>query len=236
MGNWRRPANVSFPKVWHTFTAPDLDGTLVQYEIRDLPPSRFQEACDLMINHYIPDEPLARVMNLKDEPESINEYVDLWKGAMQQGIVIGCFKGDELVGVNFTGVASKSDPKEEHHYKGRAFRLTIELYLWILDQFVMYDEFGIDKYMLAYGMGVDTRYRYRGIATEFLKARIPMMKALGLSHTATLFTSVGTQKAAVKAGYSTYYEIKYDDCIKMGYPLEGIGVEYAKLQGIGLNK
>lgn len=208
MGIWRRPSNVSFPKVWHTFTAPDLDGEMVQYEIRDLPPSRFKEACQLMIDHYIPDEPLARVMNLKDEPESINEYVELWKMAMEQGIVIGCFKGDEMVGVNFTGVASKDDPKEKHQYKGRAFRLTIELYLWILDQFVMFDKFGIDTYMLAYGMGVSSQYRYRGIATEFLKARIPMLKAIGVSHTATLFTAVGTQKAAVKAGYTTYYEIK----------------------------
>lgn len=208
MGIWRRPSDVSFPKVWHTFTAPDLDGTMVQYEIRDLPPSRFKEACDLMITHYIPDEPLAHVMNLKDEPESIQEHIDLWKVAMEQGIVIGCFKGNELVGVNFTGVASKDDPKEEHHYKGRGFRLTMELYQWILDQVLMFDKFGIDTYMLAHGLGVHTQYRYRGIATEFLKARIPMMKALGIPYTATLFTSLGTQKAAVKAGYTTYFEIK----------------------------
>lgn len=208
MGIWRRPSNVSFPKVWHSFTAPDLDGTMVQYEIRDLPESRFKEACELMIVHYIPDEPLARVMNLKDEPDSIKEYVELWTMAMEQGIAIGCFKGDELVGVNFTGVASKDDPKEDHQYIGNAFRLTIQLYLWILDQFIMFDKFGIDTYMLAYGMGVKTQYRYRGIATEFLKARIPMMKAIGVPYTATLFTSLGTQKAAVKAGYSTYYEIK----------------------------
>uniref|UniRef100_A0A336MAP8 CSON012955 protein n=1 Tax=Culicoides sonorensis TaxID=179676 RepID=A0A336MAP8_CULSO len=236
MGIWRRPSNISFPKVWHTFIAPDLDGTLVQYEIRDLPLDRFEEACQLMIENYIPDEPLARVMNLKDEPDSINEYIELWKMAMEQGIVIGCFKGNELVGVNFTGVASKDDPKEHKEYKGRAFRLTIELYLWILDQFVMFNEFGIDTYMLAFGMGVHRQFRYRGIATEFLKARIPMLKALGVSHTATLFTAEGTQKAAEKAGYTTYYEIKYDDCIKMGYPLDGIGVEYAKLQGYGLSK
>lgn len=208
MGIWRRPSNVSFPKVWHTFAAPDLDGTIVQYEIRDLPPARFEEACQLMIENYIPDEPLARVMNLKEEPESISEYIDLWKMAMEQGIVIGCFKGDEMVGVNFTGVASKNDPKEAKIYKGRAFRLTIELYLWILDQFVMFDKFGIDTYMLAYGMGVKREYRNRSIATHFLKARVPMLKAIGVSHTATLFTAEGTQKAAVKAGYTTYYEIK----------------------------
>ncbi|XP_063706456.1 uncharacterized protein LOC134835507 [Culicoides brevitarsis] len=232
--NWRRPSNLPFPQIWHTFTAPDLDGTSVSYEIRDLPPLRFSEACELMIEHYIPDEPLARIMKLKDEPDSVNEYVELWRMAMQQGIVVGCFKDDELVGVNMTGVLSKSDELRDHKYRGKAFHFTIELYLWLLQQFDMYEKFGIDSFLLGYGMGVQRKYRYRGIATEFLKGRRPMLEAIGVPYTTTMFTSGGTQKAATKAGYTTFYEIKYEECIKMGYPLKGIEVESVKMQGCGI--
>lgn len=88
--------------------------------------------------------------------------------------------------------------------------------------------------MIGYGMGVSREYRYRGIATEFLKGRLPMMRELGIPFTSTLFSADGTQKAAAKAGYELYLEVDYDECIKMGYPLTGIETKSAKLMGIGL--
>lgn len=110
---WRRPANVPLGQVWHTFLATDLNGKMVRYEIRDLPSEYYDKAVELMINNYVPDEPLAKVLNLKDEPESIEEYKGLWKAAFVQGVSIGCFLGDELVAVNFIAIASKSDPKDD---------------------------------------------------------------------------------------------------------------------------
>lgn len=62
--------------------------------------------------------------------------------------------------------------------------------------------------MLGYGMGVHREYRKRGIATQLLTSRKPMLDAIGVTHTATLFTADGTQKAAENAGYMTYFQIK----------------------------
>jgi GNAT superfamily N-acetyltransferase len=68
-------------------------------------------------------------------------------------------------------------------------------------QFNVFEHYSVKEYLIAYGLCVDTMYRARGIATEMLKARAPMLKALGLKVTTTAFTGIGSQKAAQKAGY-----------------------------------
>lgn len=60
-------------------------------------------------------------------------------------------------------------------------------------------------------MVTSKNYRKRGIATEFLKARISILKALKLSVTSTVFTVIGSQKAAVKANYDEVFSIKWLD-------------------------
>lgn len=207
---WTRPSDIKFPSVWHTFQAPDLDGSLCYYDIQDLPSERFDDAVSLMKECYLTDEPLAKVMNLMLEPGSIEDYIDLWRISMKQKMAVGCFKSgsSRLVGVNFLVVVSESDPKPDWHFHGAAFQNTIELYTWVLEQFSMYKEFGIDHYLIGYGLGVSRDYRCRGIATEFLKGRLPMMQAMAIPYTATLFSASGTQKAAEKAGYDVYYEVE----------------------------
>lgn len=204
-----RPANIRFPQVWHTFKAKDLNGTIIDYEIRDLSPEHFDEAVQLMKVNYLPDEPMAKVMNLLSEPGSIEDYMDAWKTSMNQKMAVGCYKtgSSELVAVNFLAVITKHDPKKEKKYRGDASRVTFEIYGWILQQFDVYSELNTTSCLVAYGMGVAREYRFRGIATEFLKARLPMMKAVNVPYTVTLFTADGTQKAAAKAGYHNYFEI-----------------------------
>lgn len=74
-------------------------------------------------------------------------------------------------------------------------------------QFNVFKAYNVEEYLIAYGLCVDTNYRARGIATEMLKARAPMLKALGLKVTTTAFTGVGSQKAAEKAGYVENFAI-----------------------------
>lgn len=75
-------------------------------------------------------------------------------------------------------------------------------------QFNVYQHFNVNEYLIAYGLCVDTQYRARGIATEMLKARAPFLKALGLKVTTTAFTGIGSQKAALKAGYKENFSIE----------------------------
>jgi GNAT superfamily N-acetyltransferase len=68
-------------------------------------------------------------------------------------------------------------------------------------QFNIFEHYKVDEYLYGYGLAVDPAYKLRGIATELLKARIPLMKTLGLTLTSTAFSGPGSQKAAKKAGF-----------------------------------
>lgn len=78
-------------------------------------------------------------------------------------------------------------------------------------QFNVFQHYNVSEYLIAYGLCVDTMYRQRGIATEMLKARGPLMSALGLQVTTTAFTGIGSQKAAAKAGYVENFVIKWGE-------------------------
>lgn len=82
-------------------------------------------------------------------------------------------------------------------------------------QFDVYSAYNVVQYLTAYGLCVNPDYRGRGIATEMLKARKPILKALGLTITSTAFTGIGSQMAAKKAGYDEVFTIAFADIEKI---------------------
>lgn len=65
-----------------------------------------------------------------------------------------------------------------------------------------------DQFVLeGFGLSVDRKYRKRGIAVKMLEARIVVMKHLGLRTTSTIFTALGSQTAAQRAGYTEYFKM-----------------------------
>lgn len=81
--------------------------------------------------------------------------------------------------------------------------------------FNVFNDYKVNHYLHAFGLGVTVEHRGKGIAVELLKARIPLMRTLGLSVTATVFSTLSSQKAAVKAGYKETYSISYDQLRNM---------------------
>lgn len=84
----------------------------------------------------------------------------------------------------------------------------------ISKEFDVYETYKVDQYLTAYGLCVSPKYRGLGIATEMLKARIPILKAYGLKVTSTPFTGIGSQRAARKAGYKEVHAIDYAEIQK----------------------
>ena len=72
----------------------------------------------------------------------------------------------------------------------------------------IFEKYEAESYLAGYGLVVNRKFRGQGIAVEMLKARVPFLKALGMTLTSTAFTVVGSQKAAKYAGYSEDYEIR----------------------------
>jgi GNAT superfamily N-acetyltransferase len=99
---------------------------------------------------------------------------------------------------------------------------------------VFYDPFyffEVDIVMFAAGLYVNGNYRNRGIAVEMLKARCELGKAVNVSVSSNVFSSLAAQKAAVKAGYIESFCIKYADLPKFtsdGY-FPHIKDEYMKI-------
>lgn len=81
--------------------------------------------------------------------------------------------------------------------------------------FDVFKNFEVSEYLYAYGLCVNPEYRGRGIATEVLKARTPILKALGLTLTSTAFTGAGSQIAASRAGYTETFSITYEELQKL---------------------
>lgn len=72
----------------------------------------------------------------------------------------------------------------------------------------VFEKYGIDKYLAEFGLVVNKKYRYRGIATEMLKAQKPVMEAQGVILSSTAFTMIGSQKAATNAGFVEDFVIR----------------------------
>lgn len=207
---YRRPNSVSHPTTWHTFEAAGLDGKPTTYEIRDLIDEDLEQAVDMMTIHFIKDEPQSKILKLLDDPGSVEDCRVAWRKTQLQKLPIVCYdtKTGEIVGANFLAVTRKDDPKEHDEHKGIQSKWIFGLYDWILTQFDGFEFFGADEYIYEYGLGTHSDYRGRGIATELLKARRPLMKALGIKNSLTVFSAIGSQKAGEKAGYITQLEYK----------------------------
>lgn len=198
-----RPSSIPHPSVWLTFQGKDLDGSsTTTYEIRDLIDEDLDEALDLMQMYYLRDEPISKVVCLLEDPQSIDDNLNTWRKCMKQKMPIACYetKTGKLVGVNFLWVSLKSDPMFEVP-KGERSKWAFKLYAKYLKEFNAFETLNTDIVLIEFGLGVHEDYRKRGIATELLNARIPMMRAMKIDHALTIFSAVGSQKAGVNAGY-----------------------------------
>lgn len=209
---WKRPENVPYPKVWHTFQAKDTDSDrLVSYRVQDLPEERFDEAIAHMLEYFVFDEPTCRAKNIVGEPQSVQEIGDLWRIMVKLRLVLVCFKegSDEIAGMNMLYIAEKDD-KSEYQCKGSIWRTIYDLVDYTMNKANVFEHYGVDLYLGAMGLSVPPKYRGRGIATEILRARIPLCKGLGIPLTSTCFTAIGSQVAAAKAGYEETYAVSYE--------------------------
>lgn len=91
----------------------------------------------------------------------------------------------------------------------KVFKRLRESFAFINKFHDVHDHNNILDFLYAHGLAVKTEYRGRGIATALLKARVAFMKAHGLTVTASLFTTLGSQKAAFKLGFREDFSISY---------------------------
>lgn len=91
------------------------------------------------------------------------------------------------------------------------FKTRADAINFVHNQFSVMDYYKVDRFLTAAGLCVNPKFRGRGIATEILKARAPLMKAVGLEVTSSFFTTIGGQKSAKAAGYEENYVISFEE-------------------------
>lgn len=79
------------------------------------------------------------------------------------------------------------------------------------NEFNVMDHYGVHRVISAAGLCVIEKYRERGIATRMLMARAPLLKCLGIKVTSTIFSTIGSQIAAQRAGYEENFSISYEE-------------------------
>lgn len=79
----------------------------------------------------------------------------------------------------------------------------------------VFEKYSVDKFLTDYGLVINRDYRQRGIAGEFMKSRIGVAVALNLEVVSSVFTAVGSQKAAEKVGFRESFSISFDELEKV---------------------
>jgi GNAT superfamily N-acetyltransferase len=213
MFTFKRPESLKIPQVYHKFKAKDKNSDeIVDYQVQDLLEEDFERALDLMVKFYLPDEPFAISMKVCANEEAVEDFRRFWRTILEERFTLACYKSNELVAVNMLVVCSRDDQTTNtSKFPSQEFRDIVEILGYSAQQFNVFEAYKVDHYLSGRGLCVNPSYRGRGIATEVLKARIPMMKALGLKVTSTHYNAIGSQMTAKKAGYKETFSIPYQE-------------------------
>ncbi|PSN32095.1 hypothetical protein C0J52_23915 [Blattella germanica] len=222
---WKRPESVPYPSVWLRCTGkkPMADGKIPKFRIQDVTEDMYEEIVGYMCNIFLRDENLTSAMRVVDDPASIKDYEGMFRKYLKYNItVVAVIENDDsqetekrgrIAGCNILGVTRKTDPQlTSDMFKGKASgpcaRFVVDFGLKDVDIFNLY---GVEEYMSAFGLFVHPDFRGQGLAVHLLKARFPLAQALGLKATMTFFSPVAAQVASVKAGMELIKEVVYED-------------------------
>jgi GNAT superfamily N-acetyltransferase len=214
---FQRRDGIQFPTIYQTFKAKNKDGSeLTDYIIQDLTEKYYQDASKLIENFILPEETFCKALQISEKKAAARTLLDGYQELFRKNLSLICIDNSsgELVGLNVLSVKSKQ-PQDKLKLNNdpdvAELRMTSKFTSSLFDVFEHYQ---IDHFLNANGLGVHQKYRGRGIAVELLKARVPLMKAIGLTVTSTVFSTLGSQIAARKAGFDESASISYAEIQK----------------------
>ncbi|XP_055645266.1 uncharacterized protein LOC129781717, partial [Toxorhynchites rutilus septentrionalis] len=156
------------------------------------------------------------ILELAEQPVSVEDLRNVWRELVKQRLSIVCFRegSDEIVGMNMLYLADKNDTKD-YTSKGDRWQDVVDAVVYFSGQSNVFERYQVNEYLGALGLSVSPNYRGRGIATELLRARVPLCKAVGLKLTSTVFTAIGSQVPAAKVGFEETLVMEYEELAKV---------------------
>lgn len=154
---------------------------------------------------------------------SHQELIRFFDKYLHHKLTLACFKenSNEIIALNVLSVWNGGHKFTKHN--GVALMNALKVVAFIVSQFNISEKYGVDKYLEGWGLGVNSKYREIGdiISIEMLKARVPLMKSLGLTVSSSLFSGRENQVAASKAEYTVDNEFSFEELAEKGYPCPG---------------
>jgi hypothetical protein len=125
MTKYKRPVNLDFPQVYYNFRARDKgndsESKLISYRVQDVLEEDFNYAVKMLLDFYLPEEPLCRGRNFSEKPEDVKFMGKFYENLLSNRLSLGCYaEGNELIGVNIMDVKF-SDVTENHEVNFQFF-------------------------------------------------------------------------------------------------------------------
>lgn len=236
MTKWTRSEFVK-PQVWHEFCLINHETNEKEdFVVVDLQRENHTAALDHMLENFLSDEPICKSKDIMKNAEALKIVSELWKSVMTQNVTVVCYKRNcsEIVGMNILGVMTKSDLKDLKLDINRN-NIWKAVHDFALINFDLFEKYTFaDHILIAYGLSVNKKYRRRGVATEILRARIPLCRSLQIPLTSTVFTASGSQRPAEKIGFKVDYEISYEELNKFSSEFNFTNLETNSLKLMSL--
>ncbi|CAG9803627.1 unnamed protein product [Chironomus riparius] len=205
-------------KTYRKFRALDLDGkTEVEYRIQDYPKDRIEEGIQFNAGAFLKHEPMSKTRNVINQPDAVEEFLNMLRTTMQNGKSLACFKenSDEIISTNILAVKDCKEYMAEPDFKNKDLLDIFGVMNYANKQFSPFKHYNVDHILYAFTVGVKPNYTRRGIANHMFQCRRLLCKELGLKVTTTHATANGSQKAALNAGFEENFSIEYSDLLKI---------------------
>ncbi|XP_045770897.1 uncharacterized protein LOC123871247 [Maniola jurtina] len=230
---YTRPSSIPLPTVWRRFTARGA-----ALRVQDMTDDQLEPAVQLLLKYFTADEPPCKYIEINKHPGALAELEKLWRNTIKDRISVVCVEDrdepTDIIGVNVLTVCSKSDKEEEFQTDDRIWAKLFGAVDLVGRSVDIFEKFGVEQYLTAYGLVVAPQWRGCGVGKEILLARIPLCKALGVKVTATVFTAAASQAVARKAGFQDLFQISYEELAKRGFSFPGVdeNTKYSKLMAL----
>ncbi|KAL7299178.1 hypothetical protein TKK_0007774 [Trichogramma kaykai] len=222
---WQRPAGPL--NVWKIIESTEKlsDGSTrpIRFSIQEVPVDRREETIDFMLKYYIPDEPICKSLNCKNDPDMIHDFQVCWKYCLEEGSVEAAYvlgsdgSIGELVALNMLYVSSKANDQKIFQlmdsFKSSKFKALAKIMLDAKETADCSNILGVDEYISAIGLAVATHLRGQKLGLRLLEARSEMGKKFGIKGTSTTFTAKASQILATRAGFEEKFSWNYADIL-----------------------
>lgn len=208
------------PKVWKTIEIKKKDTDVpIKFSIQEIPEDRFEDVIDHMCKYFLADEPMSNSLNGINEPEYVETFRIFWNKFLKQGLSVAAFTENVnggkpiIAGCNILGLSFKGEKLDYNMIKSENGKKVMKIIDELSKKANVYEKYGVDKYMTAFGLSVSPSYRGAALGGHLLDARVDIGREYNIPVTSTMFTSPISQKLAARCGFETLLEKDYVDMV-----------------------